>query len=264
MNSELSYANQTDPAPQPSEPTVPPKSFINRLMGVYFSPGETFQEIGLAPKMALPIIALALLTMVATVVILQRIPMEKASEERLEQMVAENKITEQQAEQQREFMRKFGPVFKYVIPVAAAIFLVVMALAFAGVAKLISSMMGIENRYPPLLAVTVYAMLAVSLASSVVAILLVYLQPVDEINMDNPVATNLSAILSLIGVKGLPKFVSTFLSYVDVFFIWKVALLGIGYAAVSRKLKTSTAVGYVSAVSIVLALIHSAWSAIFG
>ncbi|MBL8188289.1 MAG: DUF2232 domain-containing protein [Acidobacteria bacterium] len=264
MNSELSYANQHDPASQSSEPMVPPKSFINRLMGVYFSPGETFQEIGRAPKLVLPIIALALLTMVTTVVILQRIPMEKASEERLEQMVAENKITEQQAEQQREFMRKFGSVFKYVIPVAAAIFLVVMALAFAGVAKLISSMMGIENRYPPLLAVTVYTMLAVSLVGSLVAILLIYLQPVDEINMDNPVATNLSAILSLIGVKGLPKFVSTFLSYVDVFFIWKVALLGIGYAAVSRKLKTSTAVGYVSAVSIVLALIHSTWSAIFG
>ncbi len=264
MNSELSYANQTDPAAHTPEPVVPPKSFINRLMGVYFSPGETFQEIGLAPKLALPIIALALLTMVATVVILQRIPMERASEERLEQMIAENKITEEQAEQQRDFMRKFGSVFKYVIPVAAAIFIVVMALAFAGVAKLISSMMGIENRYPPLLAVTVYSMLAVSLVGSLVAILLVYLQPVDEINIENPVATNLSAILPLLGIKGLPKFVSTFLSYVDVFFIWKVALLGIGYAAVSRKLKASTAIGYVTVVSVVLALIHSAWSAIFG
>lgn len=264
MNSELSYANQNDPAPQSSVPTVPPKSFFNRLMGVYFSPGETFQEIELAPKPALPIIALALLTLVTTVVILQRIPMEKASEERLEQMIAENKITEEQAEQQREFMRKFGSVFKYVIPVVAAIFIVVMALAFAGVAKLISSMMGIENRYPPLLAVTVYAMLAVSLVGSLVAILLIYLQPVDEINIENPVATNLSAILSLLGVKGLPKFISTFLSYVDVFFIWKVALLGIGYAAVSRKLKAGTAIGYVSVVSLIIVLIHSTWSAIFG
>ena len=100
MNSELSYANQNDPASHSSAPELPPKSFINRLMGVYFSPGETFQEIGLAPKLALPIIALALLTLLTTVVVLQRIPMEKASNDRIEQLVAENKITEEQAEQQ--------------------------------------------------------------------------------------------------------------------------------------------------------------------
>lgn len=264
MNSELSYASQNDPSSDPSVPVVPPKSFFSRLSGIYFSPGETFQEIGRAPKLALPIIALALLTLITTMVILQRIPMEKASNDRIEQMVAENKITEEQAEQQREFMRKLGPVFKYVIPVVAAIFVVLMVLAFAGIAKLISSMMGIENSYAPLLAATVYATLAVSLVGAVVATILVYIQPVEEINAENPVATNLGAILPLIGVTGLPKFVSTFLSYVDIFFIWKVALMGIGYAAVSRKLKSSTAITYVAVVSIFIALIHSTWSAIFG
>lgn len=264
MNSELSYANQDGHLPEPSVPEVKPKSFFNRLVGVYFSPGETFQEIGGAPKLVLPIIALALLTLVSTFVVLQRIPMERASNQRIEQMLAENKITEQQAEQQREFMRKFGGVFKYVIPVVAAVFIIVMALAFAGLAKLISSMMGIENRYVPLLTVTLYTILAVSIVASVVAILLIYLQPVDEINMDNPVATNLTAVLTIFGVTGLPKFVSTFLSYADVFFIWKVSLLGIGYSAVSRKLKVSTAITYVSCAAVFIALIHSSWSAIFG
>lgn len=264
MNSDLSYANQADPSQEPSAPEVKPKSFFNRLTGVYFSPGETFQEIGGSPKLVLPIIALALLTLVTVFVFLQRIPMEKASNQRVEQMLADNKINEEQAEQQREFMRKFGPIMKYAIPVFAAGFIIVMALAFAGLAKLVSSMMGIENRYVPLLTVTLYATLAVSILSSLVAILLIYLQPVDEINMDNPVATNLTAVLSIFGVTGLPKFVSTFLSYADVFFIWKVSLLGIGYSAVSRKLKVSTAIVYVSCVAVFMALIHSTWSAIFG
>lgn len=264
MNSELSYANQPDPASDPSLPEVKPKSFFSRLSGVFFSPTEAFQEIGRASKLELPIIALALLTLVITFVVLNRVPMEKVTEQRLEQAIAENKINEQQAEQQREFMRKFGSVFKYGVPIFAGATVIVMALAFAGVAKLVSSMMGIENRYAPLLAVTVYGMLALSIVSSALMTLLIYLQPVDEINLDNPMATNVAGVLHLLGVSGLPKFVSTFLSYVDVFVVWKVVLLGIGYAAVSRKLKASTAMTYVAVVMVFVALVHSGWAAIFG
>ncbi|MEO6724135.1 MAG: YIP1 family protein [Blastocatellia bacterium] len=259
MNPELSYVNQAGPDPAPA-----PQSFFSRLTGVYFSPGETFQEIGRAPAVVVPIIVLALLTIGVVFVVSQRISFEKVAIQRIDDGVAEGKITAEQAEQQKEGMKKFAPIFKIAIPFIAGIFVVVAALVIAGLAKLISSMMGIENKFLPLFGVTLYTMLAVSIISSVLLIILLYLKPADEIDPNNPMGSNLAALLSMAGVTSLPKFLKALLTYVDVFYIWKVVLLGIGYAAVSRKLKTSTAIVYASVGALVFALIGAAWGALFG
>ena len=259
MNPELSYASQ--PANDEPEPT--PKGFFSRLTGVYFSPGETFQEIGRAPRVVVPIIATVLLTLVTVFVVFQRLPFDKITDRRLEQAVESGRITQEQANQQREQMNKFAPVMKAVIPFAAAIFSVVLVLGIAGVMKLISSMMGIENKFLSLFAATLYAMLAVSVVGAVVTILLLYLKPVDDIDPTNPVGSNLAAWLSMAGVTGLPKFISALFAYVDVFYIWKVVLIAIGWAAVSRKLKTSTAMVYATVGALLLALIGAGWTAMF-
>jgi len=259
MNSELSYADQLNPQPEPAAPA--PQSFFSRLIGVYFSPGETFQEIGRAPRILIPMIVLALLTMATVIVVSQRISFEDIAMQRIDAAAEKNNTPPEQVEQQKVQTKKFMAVFKYVIPVFAAVFSIVMALAFAGLAKLVSSMMGIENNFKSLLAVTVYSLLSVSIISSIVATLLLYLKPVEQIDPNNPVSSNLAALLSL--PKNEHKFLNAFLAYVDVFYIWKVVLLGIGFAAVSRKLKTSTAVTYVSVVAILIALIGAAWTAAF-
>jgi hypothetical protein len=49
-----------------------------------------------------------------------------------------------------------------------------------------------------------------------------------------------------------------------VFYIWRVILLAIGYAAVSRKLKTSTAMLYTGVVALIVAIVGAAWGAMFG
>ena len=49
------------PSP-PADAIAEPSGFVGRLIGVYFSPGETFPGIGRAPKVLVPILALALLS----------------------------------------------------------------------------------------------------------------------------------------------------------------------------------------------------------
>jgi hypothetical protein len=267
MNPNPNYETQlmSEPIlpPQPVAPAPKPQSFFSRLIGIYFSPGETFQEIGRAPAVVIPIIVLALLTTGVVIVVSQRISFEKVAMQRIDDAVADGKIPAEQAEQQKEATRKFMAIFKYVIPVIAGVFSILMALAIAGLAKLISSMMGIENTFLALLAATVYTILAVSIVSSVVATLLLYLKPVEEIDPNNPVGSNVAALLTMAGVKGLPKFVNGLLAYVDVFYIWKVALFGIGFAAVSRKLKASTAMVYTGVGALIIAVIGAAWTAMF-
>ena len=50
MNSELSYASN----PANAEPEPAPQNLFSRLIGIWFSPGETFAEIGRAPRVLIP------------------------------------------------------------------------------------------------------------------------------------------------------------------------------------------------------------------
>ena len=258
MNSEMSYGAK------PASPEAAPRNFFSRLIGVYFSPGETFAEMAQAPRALVPIIALVLLFSISSVFVTSRMPMDRINEDRIQQQIASGRLTEERAEQQREQMRKIAPFMKFIIPISTAIWAVVMVFAFAGLAKLVSMVMGIENKYMPLVSVTTYTMLAVYIVSSVIFVILLFIKPIDEFDWSNPVGSNLAALLTAFGVEGLSKFLKGLLSYVDVFYIWKVALIAIGCAAVSHKLKASSAMVYAGVVACVIALIGGAWAAMFG
>jgi hypothetical protein len=258
MNPEMSYGAK------PASAEAAPRNFFSRLIGVYFSPGETFAEMARAPRAITAIIALTLLFVISSVLFTSRMPMDKISEDRIQQQIASGQLTEERAEQQREQMRKVAPYMKFIIPISAAIWGIVMVFAFAGLAKLVSMMMGIENKYMPLVSVTTYTMLAVYTVSTVIFAILLFIKPIDEFDWSNPVGSNLAALLAAFGVEGLSKFVKGLLSYVDLFYIWKVALIAIGCAAVSHKLKPSSAMVYAGVVACVIALIGGAWAAMFG
>src|SRR5262245_56354661 len=260
MNPELSYTPKTENAETPPAP----QNFFSRLIGVYFSPGETFAGMASAPRALAPIIALTLLFLVSGAYFANKMPMDKINENRIQQQIASGRITEEQAEQQREGMKRIAPFMKFIIPIGSAIWVVVMVFAFAGLAKLVSMMMGVDNKYMPLVSVTTYTLLAVYLISTVIFVILLFIKPVDEFDWNNPIGSNLAALLAALGVEGLPKFVKGLLSYVDVFYIWKVVLIAIGCAAVSHKLKTSSAMVYAGFVACVIALIGGAWTAMFG
>ena len=251
MNPELSY----DPKREGAGIPPAPQNFLSRLIGVYFSPGETFAGMASAPRPLAPIIALILLFIISSMIGSSRVPFEKISEQQIQQRVASGRINEEQAEQQREGTRKIAPYMKYVIPIGSIVWVILMVFAFAGLAKLLSMVMGAENKYLPLVSVTAYSLLAVYIVSSAIFTILLFIKPVDEFDWSNPLGSNLAALLSAIGVEGLPSFVKALFTYVDVFYIWKVALIAIGAAAVSNKLKASSAMIYAGLVAFILALI---------
>jgi Yip1 domain len=250
--------------PSPPADAVPePSGFLSRLIGVYFSPGETFPGIGRAPNVLVPILVLALLSALGSVLAFQRLGVDKLVGQGIEQQLEAGKITPEQAETQREGIRRAAPYIKVGFPFVAAVASIVFCLAIAGIAKLVSMVMGVENNFLPLLAVTVYTLLAVSIVSSIVFLLLIYIRAPDEIDMRNPIGSNLGALLSIAGVTSLPKFVSALATYVDVFYIWKIVLLGIGYAAVSHRLKGSKAITYTAVIGVIVAVIGAGFAAMF-
>jgi hypothetical protein len=160
-------------------------------------------------------------------------------------------------------MRKLAPFFKFATPFFITVYSIILALILAGVAKLVSLMLATENNFKSLFAVAIYSVLAVSIISSILFIVLLFIKPIDDFDWENPLGSNLAALLPLIGMESTPGFLKTFLTYIDVFFIWKLILLAIGFAAVSKKLKTSTALTWVVIVALMIVLGHSSWAALF-
>jgi hypothetical protein len=239
-------------------------SFINRLTGVYFSPGETFVDVGREAGLLPPLLLLLVLTVGSTAFTINRLPTERLMTERIDQMVEEGKLSPEQAVQQREQMAKFAPYTRIIAPITAGLFVLVFPLILAGIARLVTMMMGLENRFLSLWSVAVYSILAVSILSIALFTVIVFIKPSEEIDLQNPVGSNLAAILSLIGVTGLPKFAVTLLTYADIFYVWKIILLGIGFAAVTPRLKASTSLAICGVFGLLLAVVAAAWGAIFG
>jgi hypothetical protein len=263
MSFEPSYASQ----PASAAPPAAPQNFFSRLIGVYFSPGETFQEIGRAPRVLVPLLIMMVIGALVGYLMIERIGVQNFFKKQYEQAVMAGQMTQEQADQALERVSSgaIAAVTKYSFPIGGAVQGVIAALFVAGLFKLFSMLMGAENDFKPVLSVTLYAMLAVSLISSTLFIILLFLKSPEEIDIQNLVGSNLRALLSLVvGENGLPKFIMALARWVDLFAIWIITLLAIGYAAVSRRLKTSTAAWMLGSIYAVIALIGATITSLRG
>ena len=242
-----------------------PQNFFSRLIGVYFSPGETFKGIGLAPKIVMPLIALALVGALVGIVMAQRLDTVKIASMGIEKAIADGKMTQEQAAPQLEAMKNNATLIKASFPLFGILGSLITAFAVAGIFKLASMILGTENTFMPILSVTIYAFLAISIVSSLVFIVILFLKSPDEIDIQNPIGSNLGSLLTLFLSKdSVPKFILAFANWIDVFSIWRLSLLAIGYAAVSRRLKTASAFTTLIVLYLGAALIAATWASIFG
>jgi hypothetical protein len=263
---EVGQSQASDPRhSRPQDvPHDPPKNFIARLIGTWFSPGETFAEMRHSPKLALPIIFMIVFGALSGFAMSRRLDFPRMMREQFEQRVTDGQMKAEEADEQAKRFASFGSVQFVAIGALGGI---IGALIIAGIFKLVSMVMGQENTYGSLLAVTVYAFISVSLVSTLVFLVLLYLKDPSELsfnNLENVVASNVASWIALVaGENALPKFLSKLLSRIDVFSIWILALLSIGYAAVTHRMKTGTAATYLIALYVVYALIASAFGAMF-
>jgi hypothetical protein len=252
---------------------VVPRSFFSRLGGVYASPNAAFQDVGRSPSVLMPMIALIILGMVSTYLLSLKVDLSELQAQAVEQVmdrqVAQGNMTQAQADQAKERAGSRTGVGSIVSTIFSGLALVLMALIIAAIAKLISAtFLGAENLFKSLFSVTLYVSLAVGIVHTVLFLLVLYFKDPSSLGLsdiNSLVASNLGALLtSLLGEDALPRYLAKFLGWVDIFSIWKIALLSIGYAAVSRKLKTARAATWITAIYVVIALIAAAIPPIFG
>jgi hypothetical protein len=261
MNPELSYAGQ----PATVEPEPAPQNVFSRLVGVWFSPGETFAEIGRAPRWLIPMLLLAIISIAGLYILSERYGRERMAREQIEMVVNSGWVPEERKEEMIQQATSPDAInrSKITSTLGAAAGTAVWVLIVAGLLKAFSLMMGYENRFKALFSVTTFSFLAIAVFSTLVLIVTAMLKDPSEIDMLNPVGSNLAAVLGMAGVE-LPKFAMGVLSFVDVFGIWRLILLAIGCAAVTRKMKMGTAMGFLVILYIIGALLGGAMASVFG
>src|SRR5712671_3837507 len=219
------------PAPEAqSQPAISP---VGRLVGVFFSPKTTFEDIVRKPGWVLPVVLLTLFSIGVSFAINQRINWREFMAQQIEKSPQAANMSAEQKEQRIEGGAKFSAPFTYAIGLLGPIIgILVVALVMWGAYNLLG---GANTNFGTSFAITARAFLT-GLLSSILFILVLYLKPYGTVDLENPVATNLAAILPDDAAKWLVALLKSF----DVFTFWTLILLAIGFAAVNpKKLKAS-------------------------
>jgi Yip1 domain len=246
-------ATTSVPAPEAQGAISP----LGRIIGVLFSPGETFRDIVRKPSWVLPIVLLTLLSIAGSFSINQRINWREFMSQQIEKSPAAANMSAEQKEQRIEGGAKFSPPFTYAIGLLGPIIATLLvALVMWGSYNLLG---GANTNFETSFGITSHAFLT-GLVSSPLFILILYLKPYGTVDLDNPVAANLAAVLPDDSAKWLVALGKS----IDIFALWTLVLLAIGFAATNpKKLKGGKSFSVAFTVWAVFVVLRVGWAFIF-
>lgn len=245
----------TTPVPMPeAQASISP---FGRVIGVLFSPGKTFEDIVRKPGWLVPIIVSTLLSIIAVVALNQRMNWREYVVQQMEKNPRTANLSADQKQQQSEMGAKITVAIVYVVGVIAPVcFALLVGLVMMGAYNLLA---GAGARFGTAFSIVAHAGL-VGLVSTPLFLLVLFLKPPGTIDPENPLATNLAAFLPDESAKWLMALCKSF----DVFSLWILVLIAIGFAAVNpRKLKGAKSYTIAFTVWAIFVVIRTGWAFIF-
>ena len=243
------------PAPEAqSQPAISP---LGRIIGVFFSPKTTFEDIVRKPDWVLPVVLLTLFSLAVSFSINQRINWREFISQQMEKNPQAAQLSAEQKEQRVEAGAKFSAPFTYCIGLLGpSLGILVVGLVMWGAYNLLG---GANTNFATAFAITSYAFMT-GLISSLLFILILYLKPFGTVDLENPVAANLAAVLPEDSAKWLVALAKS----IDLFTIWTLILLAIGFAATNpKKLRGGKAFSIAFSVWIAYVVVRTGWAYIF-
>ena len=216
-----------------SAPPPKPNSF-QRIIGVLFSPNETFASIARQPDWVVPLSLILVVALVSGIVFAQRVDFGAPIRDAMEQ---NKNVSPEQVERAVRIGGAVAKVFAYCAPVVSIIFLLIIA----GVLLLAFRVLGGEGDFRQALSVTSYSWMP-GLIKSIIITAIVASRGVSAADLANVLRSNLAFLVSM---KQNPL-LFTLLAKLDVFTIWLLALLVIGFSFVSKFSKAKSAAVVVS------------------
>jgi len=235
---------QDDALATPASDPGPKPSGFSRIIGVIFSPDATMASIAKRPDFVLPLILLLITALAAGVIMAPRIDFGSATREAMEQ---NKNIPAENIERAVKMSSSIGKVLTYIAPVLSLIGLLIIA----GVLLLAFRLFGGEGNYKQAFSVTCYASIP-SILKSIITLIIIVMKGglVPAQTLATMVRTNLGF---MVDYKTNPM-AFALLSSFDIFSVWFLFLLIIGFAYLSRVSKVKSAVIIISLWVLVLLL----------
>jgi hypothetical protein len=244
--------------PAPGEVPQAKLSAMQRVIGVFTSPGETFTDIARAPSWVMPIVLLTVLSLVVCGVMMKRVDWNDFMEKQMSKSPRFEQLSSEQKAQQLSIAGKIIPYQVYGFGLLGSL---VFALIIGGVyLGAFNLFLGAGLKFKAAFGIAAHAML-VGLVSSPLLIIVMFLKPYGEVDPEHLMATNVGEFLS----NETPKWLLKLTGSLDIFTFWMLALLVIGFAAANpKKISKGGAVGVVFGVFAVFVLVKVMWAVIFG
>ncbi len=224
----MSTQAASTPGPAPS------KSFVGRLIGVYLSPGETFADVAQRPDFIIPLIIMVVLSLAGTEAFIAKIGMEPVIRWALEHSSRTASMPPDQMEQTITRVVAFQSIFARVGSVLAVPIMALIVALVGWVA--VKSIYGLEMKFKTAFSIAAYAGL-VGIINAVMTIVLIFFGD-PEHAISNPQNLSPSCLGFFLNPADTSKPLLAFAGSLDVFTIWYLALLGLGFSAgTARKAK---------------------------
>jgi Yip1 domain len=241
----------------PAAEAQPPINHFGRLIGVFFTPKETLASIAERPSWVMPVVVMTVLGIGVGFALNQRVNWRDVASKRIEESSRASQLSPEQKEQQLAMSERISPAIAYCI---GAFVPILLAVIVGGVMLGAFNLLGGANaNFKVSMGIVAHAYF-VSIISSLLFVLILYLRPPGTVDLENPVAANVAAFLP----DGTAKWLVTLGTAIDLFSFWIMILIAIGFAAFNpKKLKFGSAFGIVLSVWAVYEIIRVGFAFIF-
>jgi hypothetical protein len=234
-----------------AQPRIHP---FGRIIGVFTSPKQTFASIAERPSWVAPLLLMIALATCVGALLNTKMNWGEYIRHKAEENPRFSQMSEEQKDQAVGGQVKFWASFSYGVGmVAVPISVLLFALIYWGSFDLFR---GAGLRYGQAFAITTHAFLPTAI-SSILALIILPLKAYGDVDPENVVATSLKAYLP----ESAPKPLLALGGSLELFFIWCLVLVAIGFAAANpKKIKVGASFGIVFGLWAVWVLAKVAWA----
>jgi Yip1 domain len=243
-------ATTTIPAPESQAPI----SHFGRIVGVFISPKQTFASIAERPSWIAPLLLMIVLATAVGALLNTKMNWGEYIRHKAEENSRFAQLSEEQKDRAVAGQVKFWSGFSYGIGVVAVpISALIFALIYWGAFNLFC---GAGLGYGSSFAITTHAFLPTAI-SSILALIILPLKSYGDVDPESVVATSLHAFLP----EDAPKALAALGNSLELFWIWVLVLVAIGFAAARpKKIKLGASFAIVFGLWAVWVLGKVAWA----
>ena len=204
-----------------------------RIFGVFYEPGKVFADVAEKPRWGIaPILVSILIGLAFVYAISTRVGWEQT----VRQALANNpRMADLPADQREKAIATGAKIGSIAGWIGAALGVPFSVLIIAGVLTgLFNGLLGTELKFAQTFAITAYALVVRALLA-VLMILILYLKPPEEFNIQ---VSPFSPAAYMNRLEN-PKWLMSLAGSLDLFTLWSIVLLAIGFSVAAKKLSFS-------------------------